>query len=52
MPADARIYSHVEKNNLPSIALHEKCGFVRHLDYGRMLDGSVLHKYWTFLWGK
>lgn len=52
MPAGSKLYSHVEKSNSPSAALHEKCGFVRLLDHGYMLDGSVLHNFWTFLYGK
>lgn len=36
-----RIYSHVSKKNAPSLAIHEKCGFCRVLDYARYIDGSV-----------
>ena len=35
------IYSHINRNNFSSIQLHEKCGFVRILDYAAFLDGSV-----------
>lgn len=52
MPEGSKIYSHVEKSNAPSISLHEKCGFVPVLDHAHMLDGSVLHNFCTFLYGK
>ena len=42
------LYSHVEKSNFPSLALHEKCGFTRQLEYAQMLDGEVLHNFSTF----
>ncbi len=35
------VYSHVKKDNLASMQLHFKCGFVMHADAGRLLDGSV-----------
>lgn len=36
-----KIYSHVSKRNIPSLRIHEKCGFCRVLDYARYIDGSV-----------
>ena len=36
-----RIYSHVSKKNLPSLAIHKKCGFCQILDYAKYIDGSV-----------
>ena len=36
-----KIYSHVRKKNAPSLAIHEKCGFRRVLDYAKYIDGSV-----------
>ena len=36
-----RIYSHVSKRNIPSLAIHEKCGFRQVLDYAKYIDGSV-----------
>lgn len=36
-----RIYSHVSKKNAPSLAIHQKCGFVPVLDYAKYIDGSV-----------
>ncbi len=36
-----RIYSHVDKKNLPSQRLHEKCGFFVLRDSARLLDGTV-----------
>lgn len=36
-----KIYSHVRKSNVASLAIHEKCGFCRVLEYARYIDGSV-----------
>jgi GNAT superfamily N-acetyltransferase len=36
-----RIYSHVGKKNVPSLAIHKKCGFCQVLDYAKYIDGSV-----------
>lgn len=42
-----RIYSHVEKKNLQSLHIHEKCGFHIVSDYAVLLDGSVFHSHVT-----
>ncbi len=39
-----KIYSHVSKRNVPSLAVHKKCGFAPILDYAVYVDGSVNHK--------
>lgn len=36
-----KMYSHVGKRNAPSLAVHEKCGFRKILDYARYIDDSV-----------
>lgn len=36
-----KIYSHVSKNNIPSLRTHEKCGFQKILDHAVYVDGSV-----------
>ena len=36
-----KIYSHVSKRNVPSLAIHKKCGFRQVLDYAKYIDGSV-----------
>lgn len=41
------IYSHVEKRNAPSLAVHKACGFLTVLQYAAFLDGSVSHHYLT-----
>lgn len=43
------IYSHVHKENKASLAVHERCGFQRILDYSRYLDGSVNSRACTLL---
>lgn len=39
--AEKKIYSHVNKRNLPSLAVHEKCGFQKISDFAAYIDGSV-----------
>ena len=41
LPEYDRIYSHIHRENIPSIRLHESCGFRKILDYGVYIDGSV-----------
>ncbi len=38
---DEKIYSHVNKDNAASLAVHEKCGFQKISDTATYLDGSV-----------
>lgn len=38
---DRKIYSHVSKRNVPSLAIHEKCGFRKISDAAAYIDGSV-----------
>ena len=52
LPDHAQLYSHVEKQNAASIAFHEKFGFEKRLPYGKMLNGELLHNFWTFSYGK
>ena len=47
-----KIYSHVGKKNLPSLATHEKCGFRRISEQATYIDGSVDHRACTLLWEK
>ncbi len=35
------VYSHVSKRNLPSLMVHERCGFVKALDHAVYLDGAI-----------
>ncbi len=35
------VYSHIQKRNLPSIRLHEKCGFRLFSDMAVYIDGTV-----------
>lgn len=44
----AKIYSHVDRNNYPSLRVHEKCGFSRIMDHAVFLDGSVSHRTFTY----
>lgn len=49
---DQKLYSHVDKKNVPSLSLHQKCGFIRIRDNARYLDGSVDGRCCTLLWEK
>lgn len=42
-----KIYSHVSKRNVASLAVHEKCGFQKILDHAVYIDGSVSQNAWT-----
>lgn len=42
-----KIYSHVSKGNMASLAVHEKCGFQKILDHAVYIDGSVARNPWT-----
>ena len=46
---DKKIYSHIEKRNRASIAVHEKCGFRKVLDTAVYVDGSVTNRAFTYL---
>lgn len=47
LPAQ-KIYSHVHKKNIPSLRLHEKCGFLRISEQAVYIDGSVNSRCCTF----
>jgi L-amino acid N-acyltransferase YncA len=36
-----KVYSHIRRDNAPSIAAHTACGFRKILDHATYLDGSV-----------
>ena len=44
-----RVYSHVEKRNLPSVAVHKKVGFTIAAEYAKLLDGTVSQFYYTMI---
>lgn len=43
-----RVYSHVRKNNMQSLQIHNTCGFQRILEHAVYIDGSVYHSSCTF----
>lgn len=47
-----KIYSHVGKKNIPSLKIHEKCGFQRILEHAVYVDGSVNQRSCTLLFQK
>ena len=38
------VYSHISKRNLPSLGVHQKCGFVKIADFATYLDGTVTQR--------
>ena len=36
-----KVYVHIVRDNIPSVALHQACGFRKILDHATYLDGSV-----------
>lgn len=42
------VYSHIHKDNIPSIRTHYACGFQLLHHHGVLLDGSVNSQYYTF----
>ena len=42
-----KIYSHVDKHNHPSLAVHKDCGFEIILDHAVFIDGSASQKSYT-----
>lgn len=52
MPECNVIYSHVSKSNIPSLCVHQLCGFEKMLDYASYLDGSVGWNAVTLRWKK
>ena len=49
---ECTVYSHVDKQNEPSIRLHEACGFRRIKDHAVFLDGSVSFRAFTYEYKK
>lgn len=47
---DGPVYSHVAKDNVPSLKLHQKLGFRRIQENAVYLDGSVDHRACTLRW--
>ena len=43
------IYSHIDKKNNESLAVHRACGFVLLQDYAVYADGSVSHNAYTMV---
>lgn len=45
-----KIYSHIHKDNVPSIRTHLACGFVRVADHCVYIDGSADSKSYTYIY--
>lgn len=43
-----KVYSHISKRNVPSIGVHNKCGFQIIKDHAVYADGSVMYNNYTF----
>ncbi len=49
--AQGKVYSHVHKKNVPSLAIHKKCGFRRISELAAYVDGSVNDRCCTLCYG-
>lgn len=47
---EGKIYSHIGHKNTASLAVHQKCGFVKISDHARYVDGSFDPRCGTFLY--
>ncbi len=47
LPKGTQVYSHVDKANKASLAVHSACGFSRMLDHAKLLDGTVTNRFFT-----
>lgn len=45
-----RVYSHIDRRNRASLAVHRRCGFRQILEYAVYLDGSVSASAGTYLY--
>lgn len=45
-----RVYSHIAKDNYPSLRVHEACGFLKIADQAVFVDGSVDHRAFTYVY--
>lgn len=44
-----KLYSHIDMSNIPSVKVHESCGFLKLYDHALFVDGSVDHHTFTYL---
>lgn len=49
---DTKLYSHVHKRNIPSLKVHEFCGFQKILEHAVYADGSVNDRCCTLCYHK
>ena len=45
-----KIYAHVHKRNIPSLKIHEQCGFLRISESAVYISGSVTDRCCTLCW--
>ena len=50
LQGSGKIYSHISKRNLPSLAVHKKCCFQVIKDHAVYSDGSVVHNSYTMVY--
>lgn len=48
----SKVYSHISRDNIPSIKTHTACGFAFLYDHSVFIDGSVDHKSNTYVFDK
>lgn len=47
---NGKVYAHIHHRNLPSVRVHQRCGFRKIADYAQFLDGSISTSAGTYLW--
>lgn len=47
---EQKVYSHISHKNVASLAVHQKCGFEKILEYARYADGSVNDRCGTYFY--
>ena len=52
LAGERKVYSHVGKKNVPSLRVHEKCGFRRISEQAVYIDGSVNSRSCTLCYSK
>lgn len=48
--SNAAVYSHVDKDNIPSLAVHKSCGFVCIREDADYIDGTHKEGAYTLMW--
>lgn len=47
--SDTDLYAHIACRNLQAVRVHQRCGFVKHLNYAIFVDGSAFADHCTYI---